>query len=213
MSVRRVSNRGGKNIIGKFPSLKMKRAIAFESTIERDYLYVLDYEAEVTHFEGQPLVIRYEHAGKPLRYTPDFHIVQAGRDVLVECKPASRVADEDNQRKFSAGRRFAAERGWEFQVVTDEALRAGARLANIKLLRRYACHQAIRPEIKGGLYALLRAMPEMSTISQIQAAAKFPPAIVLAALLHMAYHHEVVIPLDESLISDTSPVCVPGGTR
>jgi hypothetical protein len=43
MSVRKVTNRGG-NIIGKFPSFKMKRAIQFESTLERDYLYLPRHE-------------------------------------------------------------------------------------------------------------------------------------------------------------------------
>jgi hypothetical protein len=42
-------------MIGLFPSLKMGRMVAFESLIEQDYLYVLDYEAAVTAFEEQPL--------------------------------------------------------------------------------------------------------------------------------------------------------------
>lgn len=37
-------------MIGLFPSLKMGRMAAFESLIEQDYLYVLDYDAAVTAF-------------------------------------------------------------------------------------------------------------------------------------------------------------------
>ena len=39
MPVRNVSNRGG-NAIGRFPSLKMQRMIAFESLLERDFIWV-----------------------------------------------------------------------------------------------------------------------------------------------------------------------------
>jgi hypothetical protein len=41
-----MSHRGG-NMIGLFPSLKLERMVAFESLIEQDYLYVLDYEQDV----------------------------------------------------------------------------------------------------------------------------------------------------------------------
>jgi hypothetical protein len=78
MSVRRVSNRGG-NIVGHFPSLKLGRMVAFESLIERDFIYLLDYEPAVEHFSEQPLVIRYQHAGKKRQYTPDFHVVYRAR--------------------------------------------------------------------------------------------------------------------------------------
>ncbi len=58
MPVRQVSNRGG-NVIGKFPSIKMGRMIAFESLLERDFIYLLDYDPAVEWFEEQPLTIEY----------------------------------------------------------------------------------------------------------------------------------------------------------
>ena len=58
MPVRNVSNRGG-NVIGKFPSIKMGRMVAFESLLERDFIYLLDHAEEVTWFEEQPLTIEF----------------------------------------------------------------------------------------------------------------------------------------------------------
>lgn len=208
MPVRKVSNRGG-NIIGKFPSLKMKRMVQFESTIERDYVYVLDYEVDVTSFEEQPFVIEYRYADKTRRYTPDFHVVRSGRNVLVECKPADLVSTDENQRKFAAARQICALREWEFEIVTDIQLRSGSRLSNIKLLRQYACH-TIRPEMKGWIYTLLQNAPIPPTINQIQSAASHP-VLVFACLMYMAHHHEVAIPLDDGLISVSSPVSMLGG--
>jgi hypothetical protein len=70
MPVRKVSNRGG-NIIGKFPSIKMRRMIAFESLLERDFIYLLDYDKDVEWFEEQPLTIEYQHEGKRRHCIPD----------------------------------------------------------------------------------------------------------------------------------------------
>jgi len=50
MPVRKVSNRGG-NAICRFPSTKMRRMIALESLLERDFIYLLDYNADVEWFE------------------------------------------------------------------------------------------------------------------------------------------------------------------
>ncbi len=113
MAVRKVSHRGG-NMIGKFPSLKMKRMIAFESLIEQDCLYVLDYEPDVEFIGEQPFTIEYPFGGKTLRYTPDFHVIRRGRNWLIECKPDSLVETDDNRRKFNAARAWCAERDWTF---------------------------------------------------------------------------------------------------
>ena len=107
MPVRKVSNRG-KNIIGKFPSIKMRRMIAFESLIERDFLYLIDYDKEVDWFEEQPLTIEYQYEGEIRHYTPDFHIIEKGREVLIECKPEKFVLSAENQRKAFIARDWCA---------------------------------------------------------------------------------------------------------
>src|SRR5258708_29523779 len=101
MPVRKVANHGS-NIIGRYPSLKMGRMVAFESTIERDYIYLLDYEPAVTSFAEQPLTIDYFCDGTMFHYTPDFHAVENGQNVMVECKQIRFVETEENHRKFSA---------------------------------------------------------------------------------------------------------------
>ena len=50
----------------------MGRMIAFESLLERDFIYLLDYDARVEWFEEQPLTIGYGQADRTLHYTPDF---------------------------------------------------------------------------------------------------------------------------------------------
>jgi hypothetical protein len=198
MSVRRVSNHGG-NVIGKFPSIKMKRLLAFESLIERDYLYLLDYDPDVEWFEEQPLTIAYQHEDKTLHYTPDFHLVDKGRDVLVECKPDKFVTTNENRRKFAAARDWCMERGWEFRTVTDLQVQAGCRLRNVKLLTRYA-RQSVDPDIRWRIYALLHDSQSRPTIAHVaRAIPPYTPDTITASILHMAFHHGLFVPLDDSV--------------
>jgi TnsA endonuclease N terminal len=207
-AVRQVSNRGG-NTIGRFPSLKMKRMISFESLIECDFLYLLDYEPEVERFDEQPLTIEYQCGSATLHYTPDFHILRARRKVLVEYKPQTLVGTEENGRKFNAAITWCGEHDWTFCVVTDPDLRAGLRLKNVKLLTRYARH-VVPPEVKGRFYALLETATPPRTIGQLaETLAPADPTAVMANILHLAFHHAIVVELDAAPISVNTPVGLP----
>lgn len=200
MAVRKVSGRG-RNMIGHFPSLKMRRMVAFESLIEQDFLYILDYEQDVITFAEQPVRIEYEWQGKILHYTPDFHVVRLGGRGLVECKPQSLVASEENQRKFKVAVEWCRKKDWSFEVVTDQALRAGHRLNNIKLLTRYARSSA-DPVVLRGILENLASKPFPITL--LEAANLIQPDCPdqgVTMLLHLAFHHRIVLPLELSPIS------------
>jgi hypothetical protein len=202
MPVRKVSNHGG-NAVGRFPSTKMGRMIAFESLLERDFIYLLDYDPGVDWFEEQPLSIEYLHEIQLLHYTPDFHLLERGQHVLVECKPERFVDTEENCRKFAVAQAWCEERGWEFRLITDQQVRRGYRLQNIKLLSQYA-----------------RQKVDTATRSQIQAfvqVAQMPVCIhdlaqaiaPIASLFCLAYHHEIELSLDEAPISESTLVSSP----
>jgi len=210
MPVRQVSNRGG-NITGKFPSLKMGRMVAFESLIERDFLYLLDYEPAIEWFEEQPMTIEYQVEEKILHYTPDFHLIEAGQNVLVECKPGNLVNHRANQLKFKAAVRWCTERSWKFQVITDIQLRTGYRLENIKLMTYYA-RLNIPPQIKTQIYTIVANRGSGICVGDVtQAFVRDSQAMVLPVILHMAFYQEVVVPLDTAPLSLASPVSMPVG--
>ena len=172
MPVRTVSNRGRRNVIGYFPSLKMRQMVQFESTLERDLIYLLDFDRQVAAFEEQPLKIAYQYEGKTMTYTPDFQMVTtSGRTMLLECKPACFVGREENQRKFDAAQAWCAAQGWEFQVVTDEHLRVGHLVQNVKLLTQHARHE-VNVQVKGKIAAFLSAACWPVTIGDIMAAVR-----------------------------------------
>lgn len=219
MSVRNVSNRGG-NIIGHFPFIKTGRLVAYESTIERDFLYLANFAPEVLDIEAQPVRIEYwddQHGGKR-HYTPDYLVGMSDCDVLVECKPAEFVEREENRRKWEAARRYAADLHWDFTVVTDRQMRegqAGARLRNVKMLTQFARH-AVVPSVKAAVFAALVSRAETETVDPPLAVSQLAhkiapgdPQSAVPAILHLAFHHRLVVPLDSGPLSVGSPVWLP----
>jgi hypothetical protein len=211
MPVRKVFTHGG-NAVGRFPSIKMKRMIAFESLLERDFIYLLDYDPSVEWFEEQPLAIEYVHVDKTLHYTPDFHIIEAdkehpfGQHVLVECKPERFVDTDENYRKFAIAQAWCQERGWQFRTATEQQIRFGYRLQNVKLLTQYA-RQRVDPVLHDRILSFLSST-ELSVSIQNVAEEIFPcnPEVITASLLHMAYHHRVILQIDLASISGKSSV-------
>ncbi len=197
MPVRKVSNRGG-NIIGRFPSIKMGRMIAFESLLERDFIYLLDYDVRVERFEEQPLTIEYLHDGQTLHYTPDFQIIEAGRPVLVECKPERFIDTEDNRRKFVVAREWCASRDWEFRVVTDQQIRAGFRLQNLKRLTAYA-RLAVDASLRGRIETCLQAAATTPLQALAQSIDPADPQYIITCLLHLAFQHQIDLLLETTL--------------
>lgn len=212
MSVRKVSNRGG-NIIGRIPSIKMGRMVAFESLIERDLVHMLDFEQDVEWFAEQPLIIEYKHQGKAREYTPDFHIVRHGQDILAECKPEKHVHSVENQRKFAAAQSWCDAQGWVFQVITDTQLRSGYRLQNIKLLTQFARY-AVGPGIQARIRAFLSTAPCPVTVADVivQVVSDKPQAAIIP-IFYMAFHHELLLPLDGAPITVNTPVVLASTLR
>lgn len=207
MPVRTASNRGRRNVIGYFPSLKVRRMVQFESTLERDLIYLLDFDRRVAAFEEQPLKITYQHKGKALYYTPDFQVVFAsGQTALLECKPRCFVDSEENQRKFDAARAWCTERKWQFEIVTDEQLRAGYRVENVKLLTQHARHE-VDIQVKGSILGCLTGRRRPLTMGEVMLAVNpVEPTTVIVPILHMAYHHELYLPLDDAPLGAQSPI-------
>jgi len=205
MPVRKVSNHGG-NVVGRFPSAKMGRMIAFESLLERDFIYLLEYDRSVEWFEEQPLSIEYVQEGKRLQYTPDFHLLEHRQHVLVECKPTRFVETEENRRKFAAARVWCGEYDWEFRIMTDQQIRGGFRLQNVKLLARYA-RQKVDAVMRSRIHTFLHDAQSNISISNLSdAILPKHPETVIAGILCLAYRHEITLSLDEAPISDVTTV-------
>ena len=126
-------------VTGAFSSTKANRVIAFESTLEKECMLLLDFDDDVDHYEEQP--VRVPVPGVPQGYVVDIlvHFRDPGRP----CELTEIKTEEDLERKrddyapkFAAADAFCKQRGWMFVIKTDKDIRT-SRLENLKFLRRY----------------------------------------------------------------------------
>lgn len=181
----------GGAIQGTFPSLKSGRSVRYTSTLERDLLFVLEYEQQIIRYQEQPFQVQaVSDDNQAHSYTPDYAIWTQRDRVLVECKPAARLDDAHTQQQIQIGTSWSQENNWQFVVITDVDLRQGERLANLKLLWRYS---RLPVEEKTYRDYLARCGEGMSVLELAQE----PPCVPV--VLHMIFHHYLQTDLSQPL--------------
>lgn len=215
MPVRKVGNWGG-NIIGSFSSLKMKKSVKYESTIERDFLYHLEYDSTVIAYHAQPMIITAtDSEGKEHSYIPDFQVVRTHRKEIVECKPEELLDQPHTQQQKQIGEAWAYANGHHFVMVTNTDLRKDHTLANLKLLWRYSrltvptaiatrCITHLRTQPAGATFATItHFLVSIADDSEMQQAYKQAPLVY-----SMLFHHILQIDLTMP-ITPTTILCLP----
>jgi hypothetical protein len=143
----RIPPRNHRSVTGLVASQKNGVMRAHESTLERDLLFLLEFDLNVATYEEQPVCIEYQDADrKPHTYTPDVLITYRGDvtparwmpPLLCEVKYRRGLfADwKALKPKFRAARSFARERGWRFSILTEQEIRTPL-LENARFLLRY----------------------------------------------------------------------------
>lgn len=208
MSVRRVSNWGG-NIIGSFPSLKNGQPAHYESTIERDLLYFLEYDHTVRCYTMQPMVIEgLGPDGAIHRYTPDVLVERTAGRTLVECKPAVRQDEPHTKQQLFLGQQWADANQHDFVLITDADLRTSHRLANLKLLWRYA-RLPVPHAVTERCLRVLMTKPEGFAFSVLQSSldGTAPPLTLAPYLYKLLFQHVLAADLDLPLTSASRIRC------
>jgi hypothetical protein len=208
MAVRKVSNRSRHNVIGRFPSVKMRRMIQYESLVELDYIHLLEFDPAVSRYAEQPIKIPYRDYGKLRYYTPDFHVQKGGQNWLIECKSARFIETEDTKRNQSIADNWCPKNGYCYRVITDDEIRTGYRLTNAKFLIDYGRHN-INSEIRARIIAILYTCKGSLTVGDlIHIIDAEHQDQVTIAIYHMAFHHEIEIATDDTPVSLESIVAL-----
>jgi len=192
--------------VGKFPSLKLGRMVGYQSLIECDFIYLLDFAPTVADYCEQPFAIDYREAGKLRQYTPDFSFVHGGQRYLVECKHHDYLQPDENRLKWEAAAQWSRTHGYVFCVVTEQTIRAGYALENIKLLTDYARYTVESATKTTVLRFLSTAHTPLTMADLMMALSPEQPQAAITVILHLAYHHLLYIPLMAALITVASPV-------
>ena len=186
------------------PYEKSERVIPMvhcEGGIERDYAYVLKYDPMVVSFEEQPCKISYFYDQKEHYYIPDFAVYWRHKQPsLVECKPASKLDDPENLRKWTAARLWCEQHHYTFELVTDTALqRLGILLSNIKHLAGYG-HQQCTPQVKEYLLRTVQAEDRALSVAElVERHPQYNPTKVRSCIWHLLYSRELSADLTKPL--------------
>jgi len=134
---------GRKRVIGSFMSAKMQRPVEWESQIERDLMYYLEFDDDVEMYSSQPVRYRYTLNDKYHYHYPDFKIIRRStrKPKFVEIKPFNETQKPDFIEKTDAIKVQMKKDGYDYDVITDSQLQVEPILNNLKLLYRYINHQ------------------------------------------------------------------------
>jgi hypothetical protein len=134
-----------RNVTGIAAHVKASGEAMYESTLERDFLTMLEFSPDVESYTVQPVTLEWiDVKGKHRSYTPDTFVMFAKRNserkqsLLCEIKYRQDLwANWDELRpKFKAAIRFAKAQGWRFQIVTENEIR-DTYFDNARFLLRY----------------------------------------------------------------------------
>ena len=132
---------------GRVASSKVSTAQAFESSLEQDFLLMLEFDRGVDRFASQPITIRWRDQSRQRRYTPDVLVEYTPamlnlhphlKPTLFEVKPEAILRRDWDilKPKFRAAIRWCREYDCRFRLVTEKYIRTPY-LSNIKFLMQF----------------------------------------------------------------------------
>lgn len=126
-------------------SLKNDAAVRTLSILEFDFCFHLEYNPEVHTFSSQPSGFRYQFNQRQCRYTPDFLVTdQNQQSTFFEVKHSSQILKPDFRARFREKQRVALEQfDKRLVLITEQQIRVGPILNNLKLLHRYSGLQTV----------------------------------------------------------------------
>lgn len=195
-----------RNVTGVAAYSKAVGKAMFESTLERDFLTLLEFNQSVDSFEVQPLTIHWvDGANKERIYTPDvlvYYHHDLSPPTLYEVKYRSDLHEhwKEFKPKFRAARQFAKSQYWRFKLITEKEIRS-TRLDNAKFLLSYV-KQGLSSEadvnvIVSAINILIRTTP--TKLLQHIYQDEWPRAQLIPTLWHLIGTHQIGIDFDKPL--------------
>lgn len=126
--------------------------IAFESSLERDFIIYHSFKNDVIDIVPQPIAIPFKKNGRNYEYTPDFFVQMApdtGKSLIVEVKPKKEWQENwrDWSDKWKATIVFCREQDFKFAIYDEDRIHHLA-LDNINFLMRYKNTSVVPEELR-----------------------------------------------------------------
>lgn len=162
---------------------QLNNPVQFESSLERDFIFLLEYDTNVKQYLEQPLKIKYLDQNKKQRtYIPDFLIeyFDDRPSELIEIKYNSTLKSKKDELeyKFKAAKDYCKKHNLIFKITNETHIREEREieLYNYKFLDRYKNYfyninkdRSAFPLLNENLILLRKKLKEMQncTITQL----------------------------------------------
>lgn len=166
LRVRRLVSRSAPRPITKYPSVRLKRSVHCESSLEADVAELFDACAQVSKFGEQPVFIRYKMAGESHWHVPDFLAKAKQSKAFIEVKFAKDVTPEVEARTDFLKAALRSE-GYEYYLLTERQIHRDSYLENARFL------------LRRGRYPFPKQR-EMELVSQVRTAQALPLSAFMA---------------------------------
>ncbi len=160
-SFRRIIRRSPKRTIGAFCyQAKSDEDLAWESTLERDMLYLLGFFPSILKLSTQSVELNYldEEQIERVAY-PDILAQTIFGETIFEVKSDFAVSDSEELRRLRQVAARARETGRQYYLMTESVIRLQPRLSIVKLVLRYR-HFPVHDRHHALLAALAAEKPE-----------------------------------------------------
>ena len=165
-------NRGYKQTVGNFSSCKMGTSVWYNSLLQKDFMYWLEFDPDVLSFATPAVTVDYYSNGKPKSYAPDFQVVRHTKNQIIEVKPKKKVESDEYRHLYQILSDFYEETAWALIVLTESEVQREPLLSNIKLLYRYArenfsineyrdCLEVVRSQAPASLTEIGQALDDL----------------------------------------------------
>jgi hypothetical protein len=203
-----------RNVTGIYASAKSDEKAMFESTLERDFITLLEFDKKVTGFEVQPVEVSWiDQNGKSRSNFPDVLFKRKTKSgvetVLVEVKYRSDLKkDWDKLKpKLKANLRYAKQRGWKFMIMTEVEIRTPL-LENARFLLPYIRQGAQR---EGDMSLLDDKLKELkkstpSTLLELLASSEWDRAAILPTLWYLVGTKQIRCNLSVERLNMNTPI-------
>lgn len=191
---------GQRHYSGTYWSATERDHVIYESRLELANLLLADFDATVRHIVAQPFMLQAEVDGKARRHILDYLWDSDDGPVVVDVVRAERLANPKVAKLCEWTRVIVESCGWTYLIVSEPGR---IRLANVRFLAGYRREWLLNRNILGEIRSHQDDF-NGSAIRDIESALKgFPKPLVRAALMHLLWHHEYSVDLDQSISPST----------
>jgi hypothetical protein len=193
------------NTTGKMSSKKSRYLVGNESSLERKYYLLFEFDETIERIESQPFTLEYEYKGKVHSYTPDVLLKKNGYYIVGEVKYRNDLKKnfEELRPKFEAAIEYCKQQNERmyFRIFTDRSRDVNSvHLQNISFLLNY---DQMNPEYFHTIYKVFRRFDTVQELLDKITPDKYAQMHVVPTLWAMIRHHAFKVDLFLPLLLTT----------